>query len=168
MLTSRSPRTVMRAAYALARETLPNHTSKFSRHDFTLRQLFACLVLREHQGLSYRATEALLRDTPNWCHDIGMRKVPDHNTLCRAFRALNVARRNVRLLDRLTNWFAVARDNWARPWRSIARCSRRTIAVATTSDGADITHRCRRRRRNTRPTRVPTRGDVAPHSGRPS
>ena len=36
----------MRAAYALAREALPNHTSRFSRKDFTLRQLFACLVLR--------------------------------------------------------------------------------------------------------------------------
>ncbi len=100
----------MRAAFALARETLPNHTSKFSRKDFTLRQLFACLVLREHQRLSYRGTEALLRDTPNWCRDIGMRRVPDHNTLCRAFHALNLGRRQVRLLDRLVNWFVVARQ----------------------------------------------------------
>ena len=39
-----------------------------------------------------------------------MRKVPDHNTLCRASHALNLTRRAGRLLDRLARWFAVARQ----------------------------------------------------------
>jgi hypothetical protein len=36
----------MRVAYDLARAALPDHASRFSRHDFTLAQLFACLVVR--------------------------------------------------------------------------------------------------------------------------
>ena len=96
-------------AFHLATRCLPKHSSKFSRHDFTLPQLFACLVLREHQRQTYRGVEALLRDAPHWCHDLGMRRVPDHNTLCRAFHALHLGRRANKLLDVLAEWFAVAR-----------------------------------------------------------
>jgi hypothetical protein len=74
----------MRVAYHLARRTLPEHACKFSRHDFTLAQLFACLVVREFFGLSYRRTEALLADSPAWLADVGLAKAPDHNTLWRA------------------------------------------------------------------------------------
>ena len=110
MLTCKSPWKVMRAAFCLARYSLPDHTSKFSRKDFTLPQLFACLVLREHQKQSYRGVEAMLRDASHWCRGIGMKKVPDHNTLCRAFHALNLGRRQCKLLDRLTQWFAIAKQ----------------------------------------------------------
>jgi hypothetical protein len=98
----------MRVAYVLASRCLPKYSSKFSRHDFTLPQLFACLVLREHQKKSYRGLEALLRDAEHWCRDIGMKKVPDHNTLCRAFAALNLGRRASKLMDVLVQWFALA------------------------------------------------------------
>ena len=64
MLSSRSPRKVLLTAYRLARRTLPDHTCRCSRHDFTLAQLFACLVLREFYGLSYRRVEQLLRRQP--------------------------------------------------------------------------------------------------------
>ena len=70
METCRSPWTVMRLACAAAREVLPDHASRFSRHDFTLAQLFACLVLQQVLGLSYRRTEAVLRDT-DWCQRLG-------------------------------------------------------------------------------------------------
>ena len=100
----------MRVAWSLARGVLPDYFSKFSRHDFTVPQLFACLVVKEQQRKTYRDVEALLRDAPHWCRDIGMGKVPDHNTLCRAFHALNLTRRTGRLLDRLTQWFAVAKQ----------------------------------------------------------
>jgi len=49
MLTCKSPRKVMLVAYRLAKTSLPTYSNEFSRHDFTLPQLFACLVLREHQ-----------------------------------------------------------------------------------------------------------------------
>ena len=99
----------MRAAYHLARQSLPTYSSKFSRKDFTLPQLFACLAAKEFTRSSYRAAEALLRDCENWCRDVGLRRVPDHNTLCRA-AALLLARCNVgRLLDAVARWAAQAR-----------------------------------------------------------
>jgi|1186.fasta_scaffold39518_2 hypothetical protein len=85
MMTSKSPRKVLKLAHELAQRALPEFDSRFSRHDFTNAQLFACLVLREHQRKSFRGVEALLVDSPAWLADIGLRKVPDHNTLCRAF-----------------------------------------------------------------------------------
>jgi hypothetical protein len=108
MLTCKSPRKVMLWTYALARHCLPKHSCKFSRHDFTLPQLFACLIVREHQNKSYRGIEALLRDSSHWCREIGMKKVPDHNTLCRAFHALLDGSRVNRLMDRLTRWMALS------------------------------------------------------------
>ena len=54
----------MQAAYKLAVQCLPDYSSKFSRQDFTLAQLFACLVIREHQKKSFRGVEALLIDSP--------------------------------------------------------------------------------------------------------
>jgi hypothetical protein len=96
-------------AYRLAVRLLPEHSCKFSRHDFTLAQLFACLVVREFFGLSYRRTEALLADSPSWLADIGLAKAPDHNTLWRAFDALLTGRRCSRMLDLLAELFAKAR-----------------------------------------------------------
>ncbi len=99
----------MLIAHHLARGVLPEHTSKFSRRDFTLPQLFACLVVKEQQKRSFREAEALLRDAGHWCHAIGMRKVPDHNTLCRAAAVL-LKRCNVnKLMDAVARFAATAR-----------------------------------------------------------
>jgi len=76
----------MRAAHELAQRLLPDYTSKFSRKDYTLPQLFACLVLREHQKKSYRGIEALLNDCPDWRDEIALNDTPDHNTLCHGFK----------------------------------------------------------------------------------
>lgn len=94
----------MFVAYQFGKRCLRNYSCKFSRKDFTLAQLFACLVVREHQKKSYRGVEALLRDSDHWCKQIGMKKVPDHNTLCRAFHAILSHRRTNRLLDLLAQW----------------------------------------------------------------
>jgi IS5 family transposase len=99
METSQSPRTVLNAAHRLALRVSPAYACEFSRHDFTLPQLFACLVLREFYGLSYRRTEKLLCDSPQWLADIGLYAVPDHNTLWRAFNLILKTRRINRLLD---------------------------------------------------------------------
>jgi hypothetical protein len=88
MITTKSPRKVIRAAHRLATACLPQYSDRFSRHDFTLPQLFACLVIREHQKKSYRGVEALRQDCPDWLGDIGMDHAPDHTTLWRAFNAL--------------------------------------------------------------------------------
>jgi hypothetical protein len=96
----------MREAHRLAARIWPMYTHDSSRHDFTLAQLFACLVVREMLGLSYRKTEALLRDSPHWLRDIGMSRPPDHNTLWRAFGVLVQTRRVNRMLDLLAELFA--------------------------------------------------------------
>jgi hypothetical protein len=104
MLTCKSPRKVMRAAYELAKTSLPTYSDKFSRHDFTQPQLFACLVLREHQKKSYRGVEALLEDSPLWREDIGLSRTPDHNTLCRAFKGLVKPSVISSMLDQTARW----------------------------------------------------------------
>lgn len=96
-------------AYALAKACMRSHYNKFSRKDFTLPQLFACLIVREHQKKSYRDIETLLRDSDYWCKRIGMRKVPDHNRLQRAFHALLRPDRTKRLMDRLLAWMSVGK-----------------------------------------------------------
>ena len=143
METCKSPRKVLNAAYALATAVLKDHQSKFSRKDFTGSQLFACLVLREHQKKSYRGVVALLKDCPDWCADIGLKKVPNHNTLCRAHKnlvkpgvveeMLDVSVRTARKLQRAAKKKAAGRNAAARPGRkpasrpSTPRCSSRTM-----------------------------------------
>jgi hypothetical protein len=92
---------VLIAAYELAKLSLPDYSSKFSRKDFTLPQLFACLVLREHQKKSDAGTEALLEDCPNWRTDIGLARTPDSNTLWRAFQHLVKPGGINRMLDQM-------------------------------------------------------------------
>ncbi len=99
----------MLVAYHLARRTLPEHSCKFSRQDFTLAQLFACLVVREFFHLSYRRAEALLNDSPPWLADIGLSHAPDHNTLWRAFESLLAGHRCTRMMDLLAGLFDKAR-----------------------------------------------------------
>lgn len=94
----------MRWAYKLATRFLPDYPSVFSRHDFTQPQLFACLVLREHQKESYRGVQALLEDSADWRIDIGLSRTPDHNTLCRAFQRLAKPRLVNRMLDQMAAW----------------------------------------------------------------
>jgi hypothetical protein len=99
----------MRTAHALASDSLPLHTSRFSRKDFTLPQLFACLAVKDMLKRSYRGAEALLRDSEQWLADIGMSKAPDHNTLCRAAKAL-LAECNVgKALDAMAQWAGEAK-----------------------------------------------------------
>ena len=112
---------VLRAAHRLGRTVLPER--KHARLDFTLPQLFACLVLREFYGLSYRRTEQLLRDSPQWLADVGLPAAPDHNTLWRAFAAAVTSRRVNRMLDLLAARFARAK---------LLRLSRKPLAVDST------------------------------------
>jgi Transposase DDE domain len=99
----------MLVAYELARQSLPSYSCKFSRHDFTLPQLFACLVVKEQMKRSYRGAEALLRDCDHWLKDIGLARAPDHNTLCRAAGFLLRNCHVSKLLDRVAQWAAVGR-----------------------------------------------------------
>lgn len=99
----------MRVAHGLASRSLSQYSCRFSRHDFTLPQLFACLVVKEMLGRSYRGAEQLLRDAENWRRDIGMDATPDHTTLHRAAKFLLRKCHVSRFLDTLAQWAQVAR-----------------------------------------------------------
>src|SRR5512141_2155774 len=142
MLTCKSPRKVMRLAYVAAKDRVPKYSSPFSRRDFTLLLLFACLVVKEQLKLSYRKAEALLMDCPDWCASIGLRRVPDHNTLCRAAKLLLSGLCVSRLLDRLVQWAAQAR---------LLRLSTHPLAVdSTTYESHHVSRHYERRCMQTR------------------
>ncbi len=109
MLTCKSPRKVFWTAYHFGRMVLPEYSCKYSRKDYQRAHLFACVVLREHQKKSYRDTETLLRDCDHWCKIIGMRRVPDHNTIQRAACSLLKGSRYQRLMDRLISMMTLAK-----------------------------------------------------------
>jgi len=157
MLTCKSPRKVMRAAYHLASQCLPDHSCKFSRKDFTLPQLFACLVVKEQMKRSYRGAEALLRDSGDWLGDIGLRRAPDHNTLCRAAKFLLRQCKVDRLLDTVARWAATAR---------ILGLSTRPLAIDST--GYESHHVSRHYERRCHETRRRMRAKEAAKHGRNS
>ncbi|HEV8379776.1 MAG TPA: transposase [Tepidisphaeraceae bacterium] len=99
----------MLAAWHLAGCKLRRYYNKYSRHDFTLPQLFACLVVRELLRLSYRKLEQFLQDSAEWIADLGMSRMPDHNTLCRAAARLLQENSCKRLLDEQVKWAIDAR-----------------------------------------------------------
>lgn len=82
--TSKSPRKVAAVALAIGTWTLPLYSHRCSRKDFTLPQLFACLVLRKFTRTDYRGIVAMLEDWPALCQSIGLSKVPHFTTLQKA------------------------------------------------------------------------------------
>lgn len=106
MTSSMSPRAVFVLAWKLGCASLPEYSSFYSRKDFTLPQLFACLVLRDFLKLSYRRTAAFLRDVPDWCAEVEMERPPHHKTINDAFDRLTELGVLNDMLDRLARHFA--------------------------------------------------------------
>ena len=119
----------MLAAYQLAKDALPEFSSKFSRRDFTWPQLFACLVLKEFEKKDYRGAEQLLWDCPDLRREIGLTKAPDHTTLHRAAQTLLSLPRAQKLLDQLIVL--------ARAWRVLGK---RVALAALDSSGYETRH----------------------------
>jgi hypothetical protein len=144
----------MRAAHILGCRCLRKYSSKFSRHDYTLPQLFACLVVREQMRLSYRGAEAVLRDGRAWCRAIGMRRgsTPDHATLARAAKLILSGRRITRMLDLLAEWFTLAR--------------KLGVTLAVDSTCYDVHHRSRHYERRCRHHNVGGRDDGSANARR--
>jgi len=81
---TKSPRALAREALRLAREALPEYSSKYSRQDFTQHQLFALLALKTFFKTDYRGVVHLLHDFAELREDLGLDKVPHYSTLCYA------------------------------------------------------------------------------------
>ena len=58
--TSKSPRKVLLAAYAVAKEALPEYAHRCTPKLYTQHQLFACLVLKAFHKTDYRGSVAIL------------------------------------------------------------------------------------------------------------
>jgi len=86
--TSKSPKAVALAAYAVAQRTLPAHSHKFSPKRFTQPQLFVCLVLKVFHKTDYRGIVAILKDSPDLCKAFGLVNVPHFTTLQKASKRL--------------------------------------------------------------------------------
>jgi len=85
----KSPRKVAAVAMAVGNRTLPRYGHRFSRHDYQLAQLFACLVLRKFFRTDYRGIIAILDDWPQGRQVLGLfSKTPHFTTLQKVERRL--------------------------------------------------------------------------------
>jgi hypothetical protein len=84
-----------RLALRVARAALPPYAHKFSPHRYTLPQLAACVLVKEHRRLDWRGIEAWLKLSPPLRQCLGLDRVPDHTTLFEfARRSLDAGRMN--------------------------------------------------------------------------
>jgi hypothetical protein len=97
-VTSKSPRAVILAAYAVARDSLPAYSHVFSPKKFTQHQLFACLVLKGFLKTDYRGLAVHLRDCPSLPEAIHLCRVPHYTTFQKAAHRLLAAPPARRLL----------------------------------------------------------------------
>jgi hypothetical protein len=100
---------VARIAYQLAQDTLPRYSHAKSPHHFTLPQLATCVLLTFYLDVSYRDMEEWLLASDAVCGVLGLKRVPDHSTLSRAFQKLKQADWD-RLRDRLLQQMEVNED----------------------------------------------------------
>ena len=96
---SKSPRRVLLAAYAIAKDALPDYTHRFSPKKFTQPQLLACLILKEFFKTDYRGIEAILKDSPQLLEAIELKTVPHFTTLQKAATRLTRKASANRLLE---------------------------------------------------------------------
>ena len=96
--TSKSPRKVLLAAHATAKQALPAYAHRCSPKLYTQHQLFACLVLKVFHKTDYRGIVAILQDSPDLAQAIGLQRVPHFTTLQKAARRLLLSGPGSRLL----------------------------------------------------------------------
>jgi DDE family transposase len=98
--TTKSPRRVLQYAYLIGQLVLPDYSHRYSRHDFTQPQLFACLVVKEFLQLDYRKLAGLLQDAGELRVAIQLDKVPHFTTFQKAARRLLMNRHAQAYLDK--------------------------------------------------------------------
>jgi len=86
--TTKSPKKLAAAAYRIACDTLPKHSSRYSPKKFTQPQLMVCLVLKTFFDTDYRGIVQILDDCPNLCKVFELKTVPHFTTLQKASKRL--------------------------------------------------------------------------------
>ncbi len=82
---------VARLAYQIAKQELPLYSHPKSPHKYTFPQLASCVILTFYLNMSYRDAEEWLLASDKVCNALGLRQVPDHSTICRAYSRLTKA-----------------------------------------------------------------------------
>jgi hypothetical protein len=85
---SKSPLSVARHAFALAKEHLPTYAHRYSPKTYTQPQLFVCLVLKTFFRTDYRGLVGILSDFDAMQAYLGLKRVPHYTTLQKASRRL--------------------------------------------------------------------------------
>jgi hypothetical protein len=85
---TKSPVALARQTMQIAKGALSKYSCVYSRHDFTQRQLFAILVLRQFHKTDYRGIVQMLRDFTELRKALDLKKVPHYSTLCYAEKRL--------------------------------------------------------------------------------
>jgi Transposase DDE domain len=85
---SKSPLSVARHAFALAKEHLPPYAHRYSPKTYTQPQLFVCLVLKTFFRTDYRGLVGILSDFDAIQAYLGLKRVPHYTTLQKASRRL--------------------------------------------------------------------------------
>ena len=86
--TTKSPKKVVRAAYKIAKSTLPSYAHQYSPQKYTQPQLFVCLVLKIFFKTDYRGIAAILNDSEDLCKCFNLKTVPHFTTLQKASKRL--------------------------------------------------------------------------------
>lgn len=89
-------------ALAIAEKELPCYSHKFAPKRYTLAQLCACCLLRVALRQDLRSIETLLSLSAELRKAIGLKRVPDHSTLCRFERHWLTAERADRMLGEIS------------------------------------------------------------------
>jgi len=76
------------AAYRIARDTLPEHSSRYSPKKFTQPQLMVCLVLKTFFNTDYRGIVQILDDCSTLCQVFELKSTPHFTTLQKASKRL--------------------------------------------------------------------------------
>ena len=77
-------------ALQISREVVPAYRTRFSKHMFTQPQLLAILCLMRYEDWTFRETEVRLAEHRELRAALELASVPDHTTLYRFMRRLNV------------------------------------------------------------------------------
>ena len=102
---TKSPRKVAAVALSTAERILPKYSCDKSRHDYTLPQLFTCLVLKQFYKKDYRGIVEILKDNSDLREDLGLSKVPHFTCLQKAEAKLLTDERIKALLTEQINRF---------------------------------------------------------------
>ncbi len=78
---AKSPLTLARVAYSVAQKSLPAHSSKFFKRDFTQHQLSALLALRTFLKFDLRGLIAFLADWSDLREALELKKLSHASTL---------------------------------------------------------------------------------------